>query len=369
MTHHSRLYIVGAGSVGLLLGAKLRLSFPNYPVTLLLRQRRGNEDYVTVSLRENNVSPNVPPNLSLHRLSSSPRWVRVPARSMDDGNESIRHLIVTTKAGDAVTAIQSLMPRINQSPFCRVLVLCNGALCVQQDLAFLTSSSVMISLGINTHGVHRSVDKDDDICHVVHAGMGEVLVPQDWDWWARDVSVAGLGGRMEANMETNLWRKLAVNCVINPLTALFRCRNGALLPNATLAQTITTTTAASTPESLHAILFDRHQSLDAAAVPDLQPIMAQVCHEVAAVAQYRVPDNASLSTSALHDYTVQVLQATAHNYSSMYQDTVMGRTTEVDYLNGYVVRQAQQFQVPCPMNRYLWEQVRALSHDVGTSQT
>ncbi|NYY81077.1 hypothetical protein DMI65_06075 [Escherichia coli] len=81
------------------------------------------------------------------------------------------------------------------------------------------------------------------------------------------------------NIRAELWRKLAVNCVINPLTAILNCPNGEL----------------------------RHHQ---------QEIM-QICEEVAAVIER---EGHHTSAEDLRDYVMQVIDATAENISSMLQD-------------------------------------------------
>jgi len=47
-------------------------------------------------------------------------------------------------------------------------------------------------------------------------------------------------------------------------------------------------------------------------------------------------------------------------YSSTAQDLARGRRTEIDYLNGYVVRMGRECGIPTPANRALYVMVRLL---------
>ena len=56
----------------------------------------------------------------------------------------------------------------------------------------------------------------------------------------------------------------------------------------------------------------------------------------------------------------RVIQATAANFSSMYQDVANGRRTEISYLLGYACAAAQRHQLHVPHLQHL--QQRLLSH-------
>jgi len=122
---------------------------------------------------------------------------------------------------------------------------------------------------------------------------------------------AGIEATVAADMPRRLWTKLAVNAGINPVTALARVDNGAVLaePLAGVARAAAReTTAAATAAGV---------ALD--------------------------PDEAVAAMEG-------VARDTADNVSSMRQDVEAGRRTEVDAINGYVVEQARE---PVPVNRTL----------------
>ncbi|KNE65829.1 2-dehydropantoate 2-reductase [Allomyces macrogynus ATCC 38327] len=117
-------------------------------------------------------------------------------------------------------------------------------------------------------------------------------------------------------MQCVLLRKLAVNAVINPLTAVYRVRNGALV-----------------------------------ATPSLAAEMAALTREIAAIVRAQFP-TACLN---LHDpdqllaTVTHVCHLTARNWSSMYVDaTTLGHTTEISYIAGPLLAWARQHGVPHP---------------------
>ena len=119
-----------------------------------------------------------------------------------------------------------------------------------------------------------------------------------------------------------VWEKLAVNCAINPLTAVHDCRNGELLSR-----------------------------------PELAREVDALCNEIA-----RVSEAAEFAPIAagLRARVEEVIRNTASNHSSMLQDCRAGRTTEINYITGQLLRVADLHGIAAPRNRSLLEQVKRL---------
>lgn len=118
-----------------------------------------------------------------------------------------------------------------------------------------------------------------------------------------------------------LWGKVAVNCAINPLTALAGVPNGALLETAAR-----------------------------------RALVAAVAAEVESVARAQgihVVDDSSARA-------LVVARATRGNTSSMLQDVRAGRPTEIEALSGAVARAATRYGVEAPLNRALTAAIRDL---------
>lgn len=119
-----------------------------------------------------------------------------------------------------------------------------------------------------------------------------------------------------------VWGKLIVNAAINPLTALLRVKNGELL-----------------------------------SIPPAYELMGKLARETASVAEalgvalpFLVPEYA----------VEEVAQRTSDNISSMLQDILRGAPTEVDAINGAVVRKGEEKKISTPVNRVIWSLVNAL---------
>lgn len=135
-------------------------------------------------------------------------------------------------------------------------------------------------------------------------------------------SAAGIPTSIEPNLERLVWGKLVVNAGINALTALLRVENGVLTE-----------------------------------VPEARALLSQAVAEAVAVAQ------AAGITLPYDDPVAQVLsvaEGTAANRSSMLADVLRGAPTEIDFINGAIVREAERLGIETPVNRTLTALVRAL---------
>ncbi len=133
---------------------------------------------------------------------------------------------------------------------------------------------------------------------------------------------AGLETHCVDDVSGLLWGKLAINAAINPLTALLRVPNGALLESA-----------------------------------QARAIMGAAAREVAAVA---AAQNIALAFPDPAATAEAVARLTAPNRSSMLQDVERGAPTEIDAICGAVVREGARLGVETPVNALLDSLVRAL---------
>jgi 2-dehydropantoate 2-reductase len=387
------IHVLGAGSIGLLFAASIRTAFPSYPIRILLREHYA--PTLQNQQRDHNKQECISVCLQHQRRL---RTVHIPAQLIsaavsDSTKPPIRNLLLTTKAFQAVPAVRSILSRLAVGPAGRdneessslssvslkssktsttnLIVLCNGALAVRDELQELLlqeqlEDSVRIVLATTTHGAYRersnaeendndndngSDNVDNGLFHVVHAGVGHTIIdesamPTDKPKLSEMLDRAGLvcsSSSSAAAMRTALWRKLAANCIINPLTALRQIHNGQLLEQS-----------------------------------DWKHMLLSITEEVAAVAaadvatrlpgqqeedehQQNVQVDEELTATSLQKYVEQVVTDTAANKSSMLQDVLAQRHTEIDYLSGYVVRRGRAVGIECPANEELWKQVRSLT--------
>jgi 2-dehydropantoate 2-reductase len=124
---------------------------------------------------------------------------------------------------------------------------------------------------------------------------------------------AGLNTNITENIDDVVWQKLPHNAVVNPVSAL-------------------------TGLSCRELLEDE----------DLQAFMRQVCLEIVAIMRARgVP---IIDEEDPYRPIVNSQKALGKNRPSMWQDLVRGNRTEVDAINGAVVREAERWGLAAPLN-------------------
>jgi 2-dehydropantoate 2-reductase len=156
----------------------------------------------------------------------------------------------------------------------------------------------------------------------------ERAAPRDWatDHRAYEITAlfneAGLKAQVSADIDGLVWGKVVLNAAINPLTAILRIPNGALLES-----------------------------------NDTLELTRAVANEAAAIANAK---HITLPYPNAFERVKQVAQLTATNHSSMLQDVLGKRPTEIDAINGQIVEQGQALGVPTPINAALTSLVRAI---------
>lgn len=158
--------------------------------------------------------------------------------------------------------------------------------------------------------------------HVRHHGRGDVVIgpcPESREILAL-FAAAGVSARVSANAIGELWGKLVVNCAYNALSALTGLAYGRMIR-----------------------------------LPGVEEVMRDVVGECLAVAQ---ASGVALAPDIL-DKVLGLAASMPEQTSSTAQDLRRGRPTEIDHLNGFVIRKGADLGVPTPANRVLHTLVKA----------
>ena len=157
--------------------------------------------------------------------------------------------------------------------------------------------------------------------------------------WARRFADAGIPSETTDNLFGELWAKVFYNAALNPLGALLRVPYGYL------------------PDD-----------------PDARALMDRLIDEAFAVARASGVALRWPAAAAYRDHFYGALvPSTAAHRSSMLQDLERGRPTEIDAINGWVVRRGEALGVPVPANTTLTQVFRArvrraASHEVACNR-
>ena len=168
-----------------------------------------------------------------------------------------------------------------------------------------------------------------DIGHIRHAGRGETVIgrvdgkiPVEMRSIREIFNKAGLETRISRDIKGLLWSKLLINVGINALTAITRLNNGRLIEF----------------EGTRRILRD--------AVTEATKIAKRKRIKL-------IYDDPLAKVEA-------VCEATAGNVSSMLQDVLRKKRTEIDFINAVIVRQGQELGIPVPTNSILVDLVKTI---------
>ncbi|MFB2864112.1 ketopantoate reductase family protein [Aeromonas sp. MdU4] len=231
----------------------------------------------------------------------------------------IKRLLVMTKANQVLDALTPLVGKLDAGV--PIVLLHNGMGIAEQVVAMFPHNPVIG--GVTSHGAMKCG-------HFVfrHTGKGETWLGPINEAANAHVALAdelalalGQAG-WDEQILVRQWQKLAINCAINPLTALYKLKNGEL------------------------------------AGPRFADALQQICVEVADV---MCAEGIATTAEELQRRVMTVVELTADNYSSMYQDMEQGRETEIEAITGFLLAKAAEHGIAVPVNQGLYQAVKEKS--------
>ncbi|KAF7971398.1 hypothetical protein HWV62_21238 [Athelia sp. TMB] len=410
-----RFHIVGVGAIGSLVAHHLRSVLPSsHKITLLVRNKRlANHQRRTDSVRvEHNgiVTTTTGFDAEVFDREEELRAGILPRTrySLDLGLKGevpqppshlqpIESLIITTKSHATFNVVKRLLPRLSAES--TIVLLQNGMGVYERLVSELfrnPETRPQFILASNTHGAWVK-----NLEQVVHAGIGEIqfgVVPdprgRDFEAALKDESlhyrdrrlrIDDIGSRDDpsssaaspsyqslrltvaalsalepldakwvpiSDVQLAMRRKVVVNSIINPLTAIMGCRNGDLFRDPASLRIARRVSSEASSAFAAEIAAGAQTMLDALNDPD---------DEERVPLGSRLPR--ALEPQFLEEETIRVAKATAANVSSMLADVRNGKLTEVDNLNGYLVRLGAMYGVKMRYTMMLGDLVR-MRHDI-----
>lgn len=221
-------------------------------------------------------------------------------------------IILTTKAYDSAKAIKMIKNLLRKDTI--ILILQNG-------------------LG-NEEAVREVIGNKNEILRMVTTMAAEFFEPGKVRFWNGETLIehtedgeeiaeifnrCRLKTRLTKDISREIWIKLTVNCVVNPLSALFHVRNPELASD-------------SLRSIRHGIMKECFEVAKAEGMPPIEDQQGTVNRRV-----FSKP-----------------------NFSSMCQDIVKGKRTEIDFLNGKIVELGKKHHISTPINETLTSLIRFL---------
>lgn len=246
---------------------------------------------------------------ALHKITTRPEEIGI-----------VDLLIIFVKAYDTEKALRGAVSLIGDKTL--VLTLQNG-LNNLEKITGITGKSRVIG-GITAHGATQL-----SYGYIRHAGVGETIIGSLKGEEIKEIikikellDSSGIETSITDDVEGTIWSKLIINAAINPLTALTQLKNGEIIEYS-----------------------------------ELLDVQQRIVEEACAVAR------AKGVTIHYHDPVGKVrdvCKATASNKSSMLQDIVSGKRTEIDYINGAIVSEGKKYHISTPYNDILTKLIKAL---------
>lgn len=290
-----RIAVMGAGAVGCYYGGMLARA--GHDVTLIGRAQH------VEAVRERGL---------LLEVAGERFAVPVAATTEPAGVRDADIVLFCVKSGDTEAVGREIAPHLRADV--TVLNLQNGVDNADRLWPLVSGTVVPVAVYVATGMAGPG--------HVKHHGRGDLLIGS-CAMAARIVAEFGAAGipvRVSDTPLDALWGKLIVNCAYNALSALTQWPYGRLI-----------------------------------AWPGVREAMTDVVAECAAVAK-------ASGVGVAPDVLEQVLglaQTMAEQRSSTAQDLAAGKPTEIDHLNGLVVRRGEALGIATPVNRLLHTLVKA----------
>lgn len=289
-----KVAVMGAGAVGCYFGAMLARA--GHDVTLIARPQH------VEAIRQHGLT---------FESRSFNGAVPVQATTEASGVEWADTVLFCVKSADTESAGQSIAPFLK--PNATVLCLQNGVDNAERLQATIRQIAIPAVVYVATEMAGPG--------HVKHHGRGELIIgtsPASAEI-ARQFSDAAIPTAVSDNVISELWVKLITNCAYNALSAVAQLPYGAMFK----VKGVTDVIESAIDESL------------------------AVAHAVG----ISIPTNVKQAVFAL----AATMPA---QHSSTAQDLARGKLTEIDYLNGYVVRKGKELGIATPTNLALHVMVK-----------
>jgi 2-dehydropantoate 2-reductase len=291
-----KVAVMGAGAVGCFYGAMLARA--GYHVTLIGRRQH------VAAVCERGL---------ILEMGGATHTVAADATTDPKGIADADVILFCVKSDDTAAAGRDMLPYLR--PDTVILGLQNGVDNAPRLQAVLQqpviAAAVYVASDMPAPG------------HVRHSGRGELVIaagPRS-EAIAEMFQQAGVPTTTSDNVLGVLWAKLIINCCYNALSAIAQMPYGRLI--------------------------------EVEGIRDLMKDVVAECLVVAAGLRVSIPGD-SLGT------VLGLAASMPNQFSSTAQDLARGKRTEIDHLNGYIIRTARELGIPVPVNRSLTAMIKLM---------
>ncbi len=246
--------------------------------------------------------------------------IRVSASTEASAVQGTQLVLFCLKSTDTESGAAAIKPHL--APDALVLSLQNGVENVDRLRTLLPQDVAAAVVYIGTEMAGPG--------HVRHHGRGELVIEPSRTSAevARVLIAAGVPTDISDNVRGAVWAKLILNCAYNALSAITQLPYGRLVTG-----------------------------------PGVTAVMREIVDECLAVARaddVRIPGDVDAAVR-------KIAQTVPGQYSSTAQDLARGKRSEIDHLNGLILRRGEALGVATPANRMLHVIVKLIESKYGTT--
>ena len=304
LSHTCKIAVVGAGAVGCYYGGLLARA--GFPVTLIGRAHH------VAAIQAHGLRLQTQESDAFVALNASTDLAAVQDADL---------VLFCVKSADTEGVGAQIAPFL--APAAALLCLQNGVDNAQRLRLVLPQhhvSSVVVYVATEMAGPG----------HVRHHGRGELLLESQpaGSPALAVLKAAGITADVSDNVRGALWFKLILNCAYNAISAITQLPYGQMVPGV--------------------------------GVRDLMHDVVAECLQVAQADGVEIAGDVDAGIAL-------IFNGMPHQLSSTAQDLARGKPSEIDYLNGTIVRLGQQHLIATPANRALWALVKLLEQKAALS--
>lgn len=304
-----RILIVGPGAIGCLLISK----FYRFSDNIYLLDK--NEERASKLRKEGIIVENLKGERENFPVNIFSQLNKIPEVDL---------IIIATKSYDTQVAAENIKKMINQGT--AILTLQNGLNNVK-TICQVLGRGAKIFAGVTSCGaLNTSWGK------IKHTGEGETIIASVKK---KDISFAQkiidffnqcrIKTKIGEDDRSIIWSKLLINIGINAPASILQIRNGMLLK-----------------------------------IPYARYIMEEAILEAEKIAKKK---GIKLMYPSAQDKVKEVCRKTSANINSMLQDILCGKKTEIDYLQGAIIKEGKKYRIKTPVNEVLYYLIKTIENE------